>query len=76
MKGNAMKKLNNSMKKKRGCMYCADVVNVEQRNHCPYDECPYHELDGFDSYGQYLKKTNPLSVSKLMKALGKAGAQT
>ena len=47
---------------KRGCDYCAHVndycahVNDTVKKVCPYDECPYHELDEFDTYSEYLKR--------------------
>lgn len=54
---------------KRGCEYCADnaghghkIFKYKSKRKsylavtikCPYDECPYHELDDFDSYADYL----------------------
>ena len=38
--------------KKRGCYDCADRV---ARIGCRYTSCPYHELDGYATYGEYLK---------------------
>lgn len=50
---------------KRGCYLCADVVKMKfMRNGkyvvtakcCPYDKCPYHELDNVKSYSEYDRK--------------------
>lgn len=48
---------------KRGCEFCADVKKYKfwneragtfvKRACCPYDECPYHELDDVKHYGEY-----------------------
>lgn len=60
MKGNEMRLLQVEEIKKRGCTYCIDVVpTFKQEPHfkrrkCPYDECPHHELDGYESYDKYL----------------------
>jgi hypothetical protein len=44
--------------RKRGCLFCADGKKTNKYNavliECPYDTCPYHELDDFDSYEDYL----------------------
>lgn len=46
-------------KVQRGCTYCAFVDKAEEygviREACPYNECPYRELDGFATYNEYLK---------------------
>lgn len=63
-----MRMLNNEMKKKRGCMYCADLVHG-RRNGCPHDECPYHELDKYETYNQYMKQASPLTISQLLKLM-------
>ena len=49
---------------KRGCYLCADITRVKcnvngnmvTRKVCPYDECPYHELDHVENYMQYDKQ--------------------
>jgi hypothetical protein len=28
------------------------------KSYCPYDECPYHELDNVTSYEEYLESQN------------------
>jgi hypothetical protein len=63
------------MRKKYGCDYCADTIKRKQhdwddRRECIHDECPYIELEGYKSYGEYLKATGDESVSKCLKMLG------
>lgn len=46
----------------RGCAYCLDaVMKVSylgyRARHCPFSECPYRELDEYDTYKDYLKNT-------------------
>ena len=59
---------------RRGCVFCTERVscrserNEKVRSRCPYDECPYHELDGVKSYGEYLKATQDQSA--WLKLLG------
>lgn len=36
-------------RKKRGCRYCADVIDPSHPK-CPHAECPYHELDDIESF--------------------------
>lgn len=42
--------------KKRGCRWCLDYRRGKR---CKYFECPYHELDGYSTYEQYLKEHKP-----------------
>jgi hypothetical protein len=49
-------------KNKRGCLDCADMVITLSKDDarvrcraCIHDVCPYHELDQFDTYKQFLK---------------------
>ena len=55
-----MRLLHNEERMKRGCIHCADVIPPHHQapysklRKCPYDECIYHELDGYESYQQYL----------------------
>ena len=49
---------------KRGCDLCADHIKVKAkvnyevltRKVCPYDECPYRELDDVKKYSEYDKR--------------------
>lgn len=54
-----MKKITKKMMKQRGCEYCAHppvkVADNEAQTEtmikiCPFDEYPYHELDGIKDY--------------------------
>ena len=38
---------------------------------CPYDECPYKELDGVQSYDEYVDSISPLPIATLMAILCK-----
>jgi hypothetical protein len=47
---------------KRGCIYCLDHIkrkaepdSTKKSLVCIHDECPYHELDPYKTYNQYLK---------------------
>lgn len=62
--------------KKRGCDICADVVTRTfwsendykyfNRKCCPYDECPYHELDDVKCYSEYDKRVKKkLNLKKI-----------
>lgn len=46
-------------KKQRGCQYCLHVQTVrhegEFRTACPFTECPYHVLDKYDSYEEFME---------------------
>lgn len=63
MKGKEMRLVVDCNPNKRGCGLCADVCKEKvwsreegkmvTRKYCPYDECPYHELDEFKSYAEY-----------------------
>lgn len=47
-------------KKKRGCLYCTDAIVTKSEQErickveCPHDECPYHVLDKYKSYKEFL----------------------
>lgn len=46
-------------KKKRGCDYCQDKQRVREgkcfRTACPHDECPYHVLDKYKTYEDFME---------------------
>ena len=61
---------------KRGCDICADVKKISSwdkhlckyvpRRICPYDECPYHELDDVKCYSEYDKRVKKkLNLKKI-----------
>lgn len=56
----------NAEQKKRGCFYCADFQNRV----CIHEACPYHELDGFKNYNEYLKKAGKNGLVKMLEELG------
>lgn len=51
--------------KKRGCHYCADFNHV-----CRHRECPYHELNEYKTYEEYMKKSKKNGFVKLLESLG------
>lgn len=68
-------------KTKRGCCYCADAIIGKVRigskreklfrevpKYCPHPECPYHELDYYQSFFAYLKKMEKMygSAAKML----------
>lgn len=66
-----MRKIHNEDARKRGCRWCADSVKPEGKlRKCPYDECPYHELDNCESFNEYLKNTATDNVAEFLKSLG------
>lgn len=58
-----MRIVDNREKVKRGCSYCLDYQKKryqgERRYVCIHNECPYHVLDKYKSYREYLKKEAP-----------------
>ena len=60
-----MRKLSKDEVKKRGCEYCMDsnkFKTLGYQRSCKYDACPYHELDDYDTYDDYLKSETELLV--------------
>lgn len=70
-----MRKLHNEERKHRGCDWCADSIAPEYsartktQRKCPYDECPYSEMDGFDKYKDYVLSIGSDNISTLMREL-------
>lgn len=55
---------------KRGCLYCIDLSKAKKgRVMCPYDRCPYRELDNFSDYEDFVGKTDGI-VGLILKAKG------
>ncbi len=77
MKGKEMRFVIDCNPGKRGCDLCADVMKVKAkvnyeiltRKVCPYDVCPYHELDDVESYFQYEKRIKKQQKAWLKKVL-------
>lgn len=42
-------------REKRGCIYCLDFKGKTNRGKCKHDECPYRELDDYETYEDYFK---------------------
>lgn len=64
--------------KQRGCKYCTHCKRTTGRRikgelniQCPFDECPYHELDKYKSYSQYLKSDESKIVFNIIPRLNK-----
>ena len=59
-----MRKLSKDEVEKRGCEYCMDYKfkTLGHQQSCKFDACPYHELDDYDTYDDYLKSKTELSV--------------
>lgn len=66
-----MRKIHNEDNVKRGCRYCADSIKPEGKIRvCPHEECPYHELDNYKTYHDYLKETSSLEdVAEFLNGL-------
>ena len=72
-----MRRIMLDCKHQRGCGYCLDFIPSEGRgswqtkSKCPYDECPYHELDSVRSYEEYIKSISDVTFGKLLRLLCK-----
>jgi hypothetical protein len=44
--------------KKRGCRYCLDY---KKKSGCKHAECPYHELDGINTYEEYYQSRREIA---------------
>lgn len=61
-----MRVVSKEEKKKRGCKYCLDNKHVKGvGNMCKHNECPYHELDEFETYEDFYK-TNAGILEELL----------
>ena len=71
-----MRIVHNKERTQRGCVYCADRITHDEsgkklhQKMCPYGECPYHELDGFENYGEFLKSKGSGTMAAIMRELG------
>ena len=57
-------------RRQRGCDYCEDC---HKKHWCPYEFCPYTEMDGFTKYKDYMEATGGESVRKLLRKKVKHG---
>ena len=44
------------------------ICRINQHRACPYEECPYHELDDV-TYEEYLAKTDKSGLAKILELL-------
>lgn len=69
-----MRRIKTPERVKRGCLYCTDAVLVphfgSHLRHCPYEECPYREMDNYASYIKYLKATGGDTLVELLRMAG------
>lgn len=73
--GDGMREITQKEKKKRGCVYCADVWSYSGQMrtiYCKYDRCPYRELDKCVNYEQECKKVFR-SIRELLYVYDKRG---
>ena len=54
----------------RGCQFCEDSYKGWM---CPYEVCPYTEMDGFTKYEDYIKSIGSESMSWLIRKKVKHG---
>lgn len=47
-----MRVVSKEEKKKRGCIYCRDR---RKGGMCKHNECPYHELDEYETYEDFFE---------------------
>ena len=69
-----MREVTEQDQEKRGCFYCMDMIRVKcktedgkyrkARRECPYDTCPYHELDDHGTYTGYLESVESELLEK------------
>ena len=68
-----MREVDQHTQRRRGCIYCADhalVYGKGCRIVCKYDaNCPYHEMDGYHSYTEYLRKQKPDSLKWIFRRM-------
>ncbi len=69
-----MRRILQKERNKRGCPYCLDYQKRKYGGRleyaCIHDECPYHELDKYDTYRKYLKNEGlTISMKQVFKLL-------
>jgi hypothetical protein len=51
-----MRHLTFKEKQKNGCEYCKDSIRLNKKTYlCPYESCNLEELEGHETYIDYLK---------------------
>lgn len=71
MRGLTHKEMN-----KRGCIYCSDLIKRKLEPDsklrslvCKHDKCPYHELDSYDTYTQFLKSPQQNALKMVLEKI-------
>lgn len=70
-----MRKMSISLKRKRGCGYCLDLIpwqkvgNTKKKAKCPHEECPYHEMDNTKTYDEYVESVSDMPIEELITLL-------
>ena len=59
-----MRMLTNKEVAKRGCLSCQDVRGY--RN-CPHDECPYTDLDEYESFDEFCETFPEVDLRELFR---------
>lgn len=70
-----MRRIHNAERIQRGCAFCADCTWIDKKPHdrvraCPYDVCPYRQLDKTKKYDDYLKSIGADTMYSVLKSLG------
>lgn len=52
----AMRYVSMKERQKRGCLECYDRRMRSKGISCPYDRCPYRELDKYDNYEDFIQE--------------------
>lgn len=61
-----MRQLRKTEMCEKGCEYCEHMKDKTAKTHlCPFETCPYTELDGHASYIDYLK-SNDMDFNYIM----------
>ena len=65
-----MRALGKAEKDKRGCLYCLEFKGSTNRGRCEHDECPYRELDDYETYEDYFKSQST-DLASLLEEIAK-----
>ena len=62
-----MRRLNNKEVKKHGCYDCLHQMSHRLSHRqveylCPFEKCPYYELDDYSSYNDYLNEREEIDI--------------
>lgn len=71
-----MRRVTKTEQAKRGCRYCLYVGRMREGKTgmflaCPANKCPFHELDKYNSFADYLKEHGGnKNMVEILKELG------